>query len=183
MLPSHPHRVSSICHSPRHLDSTMLQEKPVTVIPAKILVFHVGDCGFDRHGRLRCRCGVGGRFTVAHEGFPWKNGTCLSSIVGLQPSKRRSFPINIGVIWVPGTYEFTNKNQPKKPFLEREIPIPYLSMGLVYLPTWMVAFNGFYVVKHTILTCILCMGMSRPPAQTKIKRPYFQGMIHDPLWS
>ena len=29
-------------------------------------------------------------------------GTCLSSILGLQPSKTRSFPIKTRVIWVPG---------------------------------------------------------------------------------
>ncbi len=29
-------------------------------------------------------------------------GTCLSSILGLQPSKTSSFPIKTGVIWVPG---------------------------------------------------------------------------------
>ena len=29
-------------------------------------------------------------------------GTCLSSILGLEPSKRRPFPIKTGVIWVPG---------------------------------------------------------------------------------
>jgi len=28
--------------------------------------------------------------------------TCLSSILGLEPSKRRPFPIKIRVIWVPG---------------------------------------------------------------------------------
>ncbi len=31
-------------------------------------------------------------------------GTCLSPILGLQPSKTRSFPIKTGVIWVPGTH-------------------------------------------------------------------------------
>ena len=30
--------------------------------------------------------------------------TCLSPVLGLQPSKTRSFPIKSGVIWVPGVY-------------------------------------------------------------------------------
>ena len=33
-------------------------------------------------------------------------GTCLSSILGFEPSKRRPFPIKTGVIWVPGIYAF-----------------------------------------------------------------------------
>ena len=31
-------------------------------------------------------------------------GTCLSPILGLQPSKTRSFPIKTGVVWVPGMH-------------------------------------------------------------------------------
>ena len=31
-------------------------------------------------------------------------GTCVPSILGLEPSKRRSFPLKIRVIWVLGMY-------------------------------------------------------------------------------
>ena len=31
-------------------------------------------------------------------------GTCLSPVLGVQPSKTRSCPIKTGVIWVPGIY-------------------------------------------------------------------------------
>ena len=33
-------------------------------------------------------------------------GTCLSSILGLQPSKTRSFPSKTEVIWVPGIHKY-----------------------------------------------------------------------------
>ena len=42
---------------------------------------------------------------VSFEGiYIYIPGTCSSSILGLQPSKRRPFPIKTGVIWVPGIY-------------------------------------------------------------------------------
>ena len=36
--------------------------------------------------------------------YTYLPGTCLSSILGLQPPKRRPFPIKTGVIWVPGIH-------------------------------------------------------------------------------
>ena len=66
----------------------------------------------------RNRCGVNSRSrvprsvlvleTVGWNGYGWKEcsigipGTCLSPILGLQPSKTKPFPIKTGVIWVPG---------------------------------------------------------------------------------
>ena len=37
-------------------------------------------------------------------------GTCLSSILGFEPSKRRPFPFKTRVIWVPGIYSGINDN-------------------------------------------------------------------------
>ena len=34
-------------------------------------------------------------------------GTCLSSILGFEPSKRRPFPFKTRFIWVPGIFIYT----------------------------------------------------------------------------
>ena len=37
-------------------------------------------------------------------------GTCLSSILVVEPSKTRSCPIKTSVVWVPGSWMFSKKN-------------------------------------------------------------------------
>ena len=50
-------------------------------------------------------------------------GTCLSSILGFEPSKRRPFPFKTTVIWVPGIYTVIYRNIP---FLKRTTNIALL---------------------------------------------------------
>ena len=42
-------------------------------------------------------------------GNPFVPGTCLSSILVVETSKTRSFPIKTRVIWVPGIYIYNYK--------------------------------------------------------------------------
>ena len=44
-----------------------------------------------------------GEFLSFPRGNAWE-GSCLSSILGFEPSKRRPFPSKTRVIWVPGIY-------------------------------------------------------------------------------
>ena len=43
-------------------------------------------------------------------------GTCLSSILGFEPSKRRPFPFKTRVIWVPGIYIYIHMKPPAKKY-------------------------------------------------------------------
>ena len=43
-------------------------------------------------------------------------GTCLSSILGFEPSKRRPFPFKTRVIWVPGIYIYIYMKPPAKTY-------------------------------------------------------------------
>ena len=61
-------------------------------------------------------------------------GTCLSSILGLQPSKTRFFPIKTGVICVPGLYCFWCSTIFRSPqSLFTSLPL-YIMTGTCYLP-------------------------------------------------
>ena len=69
-----------------------------------------------RHKGLIASLDKGNKWLISHHheaGYFWAEvwciyiyipGTCLSSILGFEPSKRRPFPFKTRVIWVPGYY-------------------------------------------------------------------------------
>ena len=67
----------------------------------KALDFEPGSFGFRAHIHIHIIKHVKSIYIYIY--IP---GTCLSSILGFEPSKTRSFPIKTGVIWVPCAYMY-----------------------------------------------------------------------------
>jgi len=98
----------------------------------------------------------------------------LSSILGLQPSKTRPFPIKTVVIWVPGIYAYSYLSLP-----DSSLPAPRFRLPLVEILSDLRVTKSLLIIRSSVAD-----GMSLPsarPASCAVRVFSCGGSV--PVWS